>query len=370
MIHVREHIKLPFKIDRKGAATLISQFVDGVAYGIETGFWKPGDILPTLDEFASATGVSSIVVRHAIRRLVKKGLVNPRPGVGTMVLDDSSRLWLGHVILVDFETRPNFFFSRISGILRERLIKANYLPYSVSVAAEEYDMGPLNAILRHPASLALVLGDGHGHSRETVRTIIAAGVPVMTFSSWRRPLPDTVCNLRLNDAGAMAELAAHCVKAGVRSVAQVRLRPAVEYPRRDWLSDSGIPSNTWSITPFDGLDPIENVQKGVVEFFESSRFPGKTGLPDLLYFDDDYAATAAIISLLRRGVRIPNDVRLVSRTHLGSVPPFPVSLARIEDDPFLCGEKMSDLAIKYLSGKPVPHVTNLALSYCPGATFP
>ena len=49
---------------------------------------------------------------------------------------------------------------------------------------------------------------------------------------------------------------------------------------------------------------------------------------------------------------------------------FPGSLACIEDDPFLCGEKMAELAITLLAGKPVPRITSLALSYHPGATFP
>ncbi len=48
------HMKLPFEIDRNGAEPLTSQIEHGVERGIETSFWKPGDILPTLDEFADA----------------------------------------------------------------------------------------------------------------------------------------------------------------------------------------------------------------------------------------------------------------------------------------------------------------------------
>ena len=80
-----KHLKLPFEINRNGAEPLTSQIEQGVVRGIETGFWKPGDILPTLDELAAATGVSLIVVRNAMRRLVDKGRVNPRPGPRTGV---------------------------------------------------------------------------------------------------------------------------------------------------------------------------------------------------------------------------------------------------------------------------------------------
>ena len=130
-------LRLPFELDRNSAESLISQLVRGVSQGIGTGFWKPGDILPSLDEFAAAAGVSLAVVRGAMRRLADQGVVNPRPGVGTVVLEPSSRLWRGHVIVIDFETRSNFLFSRMSGTLRANLIRANYLPSAVSVAAEE-----------------------------------------------------------------------------------------------------------------------------------------------------------------------------------------------------------------------------------------
>lgn len=363
-------MKLPFEIDRNGAEPLTSQIEHGVVRGIETGFWKPGDILPTLDEFAAATGVSLIVVRNAIRRLVDAGRINPRPGVGTVVLDSMTRLWRGHVVIVDFETRSNFFYSRVSGILRERLIRANYLPSVVSVAAEEYDMEPLNAILRQPVSLAVVLGVGHGNDAATVKRIIAAGVPIVTFSERKRPLPKVVGHMRLDDSGAMEDFARHCVESGVRKIAHVRLRPRNEYADAMPWERFGIATETWQIAPFDGVDPIENIQRGTTDFFET-RLAGKNPkLPDVLYFDDDYAATAAIVSLLRYGARIPEDVRIVASARRGSPPPFPGSLACIEDDPFLCGERVSELAITFLSGKTLPRITKLDLSYCSGATFP
>ena len=118
------------------------------------------------------------------------------------------------------------------------------------------------------------------------------------------------------------------------------------------------------------MDPIENIQRGTTDFFEARLTDGKFMLPDLIYFDDDYAAAAAIVSLLRRGVKIPEDVRIVASVRRGSPPPFPGSLACIEDDPFLYGEKAAELAITFLVGKPVPRITQLPLAYHPGATFP
>ena len=356
-------MKLPFEIDRNGAEPLTSQIEQGVVRGIETGFWKPGDILPTLDEFAAATGVSLIVVRNAIRRLVDAGRINPRPGVGTIVLDSSTRLWRGHVVIVDFETRSNFFHSRVNGILRERLIQANYLPSMVSVAAEKYDMEPLNAILRQPVSLAVVLGLGHGHDAATVKRIVSADVPVVTFSERKRPLPKVVGHLRLDDSGAIEDFARHCVESGVRKIAHVRLKPPNEYADTMPWERLGVASETWQINPFAGVDPIENIQRGTMDFFETRLASGKFKLPDVIYFDDDYAATAAIVALLRHGVRIPDDVQIATWMNRGSQPPFAGSLACIEADPFRCGEMLSEISLAFLSGKAIPRVTEAGLTY-------
>ena len=363
-------VKLPFEVDRNGAEPLTSQIEHGILRGIETGFWKPGDILPTLDEFAAASGVCLIVVRNAIRRLVNAGRINPRPGIGTVVLDSSTRLWRGHVVIVTFETRSNVLYSRVNGILRERLIRGNYLPSAVSVAAEEYDMEPLNAILRQPVSLAVVLGLGFEHDASTVKRIIAAGVPVITFSERRRPLPKVAGHMRLDDSGAMEDFARHCAAAGVRRVVHVCLKPPTEDACPDLWERKGIALEKWQITPFEGIDPIGNIQRGTVDFFETRLSCPHPDLPDVLFFDDDYASEAAVVSLLRHGVRIPEDVRLVASVRRGSPPPFPGSFACIEDDPFLCGEQLAELSMTFLSGKPIPSITELALPYCPGATFP
>ena len=348
-------LRLPFELDRNSAESLISQLVRGVSQGIGTGFWKPGDILPSLDEFAAAAGVSLAVVRGAMRRLADQGVVNPRPGVGTVVLEPSSRLWRGHVIVIDFETRSNFLFSRMSGTLRANLIRANYLPSAVSVAAEEYDPAPLEAVLRQPVSLAVVLGSGHGHAASTLDLLAHAGVPAIVFTpSLESFNADVACLLQIDHAEAWEAFADHCKSAGVRRMAEVWLLDPPSSGLKDAMARRGIVCELWEAIPDDGMDPIENVQNGTTAFFEERLSRPDPGLPDLLYFADDYAATAALVSLLRRGVRIPEDVQVVSHVNRGSAPPFPGCLARIEVDSFLSGGRLTDAVLSFLNGRKLP----------------
>lgn len=361
-------VNLPFRIDRKSAEPLISQFARGVVRGMEMGVWKPGDILPTLDEFAAATGVSLIVVRRAIKKLVNDGLVNPRPGVGTVVLESSLRHWRGNVIVVDFEVRSHYFVSRVSGMLRDQLIRAGYLPSPVTVETKSYDLGPLESVLRQPARLAVVLGSGHGHVVPAAKMIAAAGVPIIAMS--KMEVPGAIGRIYQSSVRAYRDFVRHCAESGVKRVGLVCFYPEWRRELAQSLRRRGIKVEFWKPVSFAGLDPIECIQRGAMDYFEKRLSAASAAdLPELFYFDDDYATSAAMVSLLRHGVRIPEDVKIVTISHSGAPPPFPAPIARIETNPFEVGRALSDMALSYLSGWPVPQLTEIPLSYHPGATF-
>lgn len=50
------------------------------------GIWKTGELLPTIDTLMQEFEVARITVREAVKILESEGLVNPRRGRGTMVL--------------------------------------------------------------------------------------------------------------------------------------------------------------------------------------------------------------------------------------------------------------------------------------------
>ena len=362
-------MELPFEIDRDSAESLISQLVRGISQGIVTGFWKPGDILPSLDEFAENAGVSLSVVRHAMRRLSDQGLVNPRPGVGTVVLAPGSRLWRGHVVIIDFETRSNFLFSRMSGMLRDNLIRANYLPSVVSVAAEEYDTSSLKAVLRQPVSLAVMLGSGHGHASEVLDLLDGADVPAIVFAPGRElEGVKTDCLIHIDQAEAWQAFVDDCQAHGVRRMALASVEGYASASLGESLKRRGITLEQWLIVPDEAMDPIENVQNGTTAFFEERLSRPNPDLPDLIYFTDDYAATAAVISLMGHGVRIPDGVRIVTQVNRGSAPPFPGGIARIENDPFLAGGRLTDAVLAFLSGRKIPPAITIPATYHSGGS--
>jgi DNA-binding FadR family transcriptional regulator len=64
---------------------LVDRVVDEVQRVIVNGHLEPGMRLPPERELAEKLGVSRTVIREAVRILVVKGLLETRPGVGTIV---------------------------------------------------------------------------------------------------------------------------------------------------------------------------------------------------------------------------------------------------------------------------------------------
>lgn len=93
--------------------SLHHQVVNEIGMWIIRGTINPGELLPNEDTLCDQLGVSRTVVREAVRVLVSKGLVQPRPRVGTIVcprrtwnlLDEDVLRW-------EYETGPSPAFLR------------------------------------------------------------------------------------------------------------------------------------------------------------------------------------------------------------------------------------------------------------------
>lgn len=58
---------------------------------ILSGQLKPGDCLPPERELTEQFGVSRTVIREAVKALTQKGLVEPHPGLGTFIMNETTQ---------------------------------------------------------------------------------------------------------------------------------------------------------------------------------------------------------------------------------------------------------------------------------------
>ena len=85
----------PFDIDRNSGNSLSDQIVDGFRNAISCGYYREGDMLPSIDEIGKSLRLSRIIVRRVIRRLADEGLIVPRRHIGTFVSPKGGRSGAG-----------------------------------------------------------------------------------------------------------------------------------------------------------------------------------------------------------------------------------------------------------------------------------
>ena len=133
----------------------------------------------------------------------------------------------------------------------------------------------------------------------------------------------------------------------------------------------GLSCETWEIPSLEGPGAIRNVQRATLNAFAARLAKGRAWLPDVLFFNDDFRAQAALIALEHAGVRVPDDVAVVAWSALGGSPCHWLEFTRIELNVEDCGDLFARHVLAYLSGGTFPRKKVQARPvYRLGDTFP
>ena len=135
------------------------------------------------------------------------------------------------------------------------------------------------------------------------------------------------------------------------------------------LRRAGVDAEEWVIPPLDGIRP-ECVERAALEAFDIRLGLGAGWLPDVLFFTDDYVARGAITALSEYGLRIPDDVRVVTWANRGNGPVMRLPLTRMEMDPIAHGETVARCVVTYLRDGGFPAGVYVGPRYIAGLSFP
>ncbi len=139
-----------------------SQIADRLRTDIESGNFKPGDVLPGEAEINKRFGVSRSTSRAALDYLETEGLIKRRSGVGSIVIEPRVE-------------RPLNQISSFSEDMRRRGLTPGYRTRSVKVVSAS-------------AAIALELQLQPGDDVvEIDRTMLADGMPLATSITYLRP---------------------------------------------------------------------------------------------------------------------------------------------------------------------------------------
>jgi len=76
---------LPFSIVIRPGRPLHDQVVFAVTKGVVTGQLAPGDAFPSVRALSQELGINPNTAQKIVSTLIERGLLEPRPGIGTVV---------------------------------------------------------------------------------------------------------------------------------------------------------------------------------------------------------------------------------------------------------------------------------------------
>ena len=361
---------IPFRVGRASGLPLSRQIADGIRAAIASGQYKPGQILPTRKEFARTLGVSERAPREAVAMLAAEGLVMTRRCLGCVVANPEERPWLGRVLLVQGDYELSYYNATLFEAFSRRMAESGYLVTRLVCPARDgrtFDAKPLQAALRQPFNLVVSLQV----DKRVVAVLRTAGVRHLVFSyrDSARENDEQIISVGVDEA--LRALVAQCERRRVKSVVQVGLKgvKAIQ-DLRDYVSYAGIDLVSWDLSIKHDRIGVENITYGAMQSFSRRLALGRKWLPELLFFRDDFIAVGALTALLQAGVRVPEDVRVVTVANRGNCPVFPKSLARIELDPEQNGIVYAERVLHVLSPIRFKRMGSIAYRYVPGETFP
>ncbi len=347
-----------------GATTLADALCAYIKDEIVRGRIKAGEPIPTIKDLAAASGLTFRVARGVVERLAREGYVRSRPRLGTVVLPREVTALRGRMLFVLPDVDAcSYHVTMIADALRKRMGAAGYA-FSTVVFSQDDRIGLTflrHELVRTPEVAIVIYGTQPVRDclRETgVRSVFIYGdQPKREEGRW----------IRFSAEEAVANFVRHCVRAGVKRVTQVRFEGNDTPDARPSLAAKGVKCGWMNVPRMDGLGRYEGIERSAYNAF--LNLP-QSSFPDVFLFWDDFVAQGALMALLGRGTRIPEDVKVVTLSNRGLGPIYPESLTRFECDAAEAGDKVAAFALALLAKGRVPPPPVIAPHYVFGRTFP
>jgi DNA-binding LacI/PurR family transcriptional regulator len=204
----------------------------------------------------------------------------------------------------------------------------------------------LELYLTHPVTLAIIMFD----NPVAERVLSKAGVPFIALgNSARCRVKGCVGHVRYDRSASSDDFAAYVASIGAKSVLQIGMEGFDDVGAA--LSKAGVEVRRMDIPrlPF-GSAPAD-VAFAACDAFAAKLAKSRNWLPDLIYFSDDYVCAGALAAFADAGVRIPEDVRVVTWANRGNCPVHTKPLARMEMDPENDAKKVAAALVDCLEGR-------------------
>ena len=355
-------MKLDFQSERVEATH--RQIQTYLCSQIESGALPPGTRLPTNAELAQKWGVSSRDVQKAMTRLVAMDQIERAPGRGTFVRTATEKAFVGVLFGPSLAHETAYHYRELWRELRQALLPRKWVGRfydgltRIEGAEELYREGAVHNLtrdIRQYRFKGLILFSPEMSWLKTIEEDLAQLPDVCMYH------PNKKTDFFLDYEQFGHDSVAYLAGQGRKRMAMMHLAapPGAADPDLDGM---------WDEARAQGLSRIE-----VVQLLEILHRPGAEeriyqqmreqigrwrtrpeGLPDGLIVNDDVAMRAVALALLAEGVRVPEEMRIVTQASEGVHLHYGLPVVRYEFPTSEIARVLVELLEKRMAGEPLP----------------
>ncbi|MBR2838074.1 MAG: substrate-binding domain-containing protein [Kiritimatiellae bacterium] len=320
---------------------------------LQGGRYKAGSVLPSVDSLRRRFGAGEFAVRHALQRLRDKGLVSLKQGIGAVATGIAPSEWTGRIAFIAVDTSASYFRQKLAIQLAKRFRGAgwDFVPIFIDEKGDGLmDMSQVRRCAANGLDFAILITD----QAQVAEVCDGLPLPYVVLNGYIRDFPNARAVIREDFGTCFADLIRTMRVRKVKTLLEFDFERKMDRSFKSQLFEAGIAvrrvlCKRRNEEPFRLCDVKRLGYEAVIGFFA-----GKTHLahpPDAILFDDDYMAEGGITALGEIGLRIPEDVKVVTYSNSGNEPVAGVSLARIDNDPVSYGDAVAEYVVKLLSGR-------------------
>ena len=337
---------------------------------LKDGCWPSGATLPSVDRLRVRFGAGEYAVRRTLKQLRDEGLITIRQNVGAVATEMVAQAWKGNIAFVCVGACGSYFDQMLAQQLTWRFEAAGWRTSTIRFAVRHDGSIDLSLLARHLANgLDFVVGR---FAREQIAELLdRANVPYVVLNGFTRDFPNARAVIRESGTAGYNELIQALKRRKVRTLLEFDFERMMDRSFKKQLFDANI-SVRRIMHSFKGIKRFdlgvvrEHGYRTVADFFATER--NRQNLPDAILFDDDYFAAGGIVALLEAGIRIPEDVGVVSYINSGNELTLGKKITGIGLDPAAYGDAVASYVLELLAGHRVS-LPRLSLQFFPGESL-
>jgi GntR family transcriptional regulator, arabinose operon transcriptional repressor len=326
---------------------------------LQSGTWKPGERIPTESQLEEQFGVSRITVARAVRDLESAGLVERRRGAGTFVRprETSARMTFG--LLIPDLGETEIFEPICQGMMTSPLARDHALIWGNAVSRsgskDEQARNLCRQFIARRVSGVFFAPLERGSAKDEANQRIAAAldaarIPVVLLDRGLAPYPqpDRYDLVAIDNRRAAYVATTHLADLGARRIAFVGAKGA---PATVDEREAGFREALYQ----RGID----VERDSIRRLEAEDDAAVAGLmhahhPDAIVCANDRTAGVLMHTLIRQGIRVPHDVRLVGIDDVDYAPLLPVPLTTIRQPTRQLGDAALEVMLARVARRHLP----------------